>query len=187
MNIAVYCGASKGNDQGFSQATKALGQWIAEQNHTLIYGGGKAGLMGVLADAVLQSGGHVIGVIPDFLQNRELAHQALSELHVVGSMSERKRMMFDFAEAFIALPGGPGTLEEITEMISWSRIGQNPHPCMFYDINGFYQATRTVYDQMVAQGFLTQDDRDKIGFATTTEEVADFIDGYQPPALRTYI
>lgn len=186
MNIAVYCGASVGNDQQFGQAARELGEWIAHQNHTLVYGGGKAGLMGIVADSVLNAGGQVIGVIPEFLKNRELAHEKLTELYIVESMSERKRMMFDFAQAFIALPGGPGTLEEITEMISWSRIGQNPYPCMFYNVNGFYQMTKILYDQMVNQGFLTKDDREKIGFVETPRALDTFIKQYQPPKLRTY-
>jgi len=124
MKIAVYCGASVGNEPSFATAAQELGQWIASRKNTLVYGGGKAGLMGVLADAVLENGGQVIGVIPTFLKDRELAHPGLTELYVVETMSERKRKMFELSQAFVALPGGPGTLEEITEMISWSRIAK---------------------------------------------------------------
>ena len=142
--------------------------------------------MGVLADAVLENGGQVIGVIPTFLKDRELAHPGLTELHVVETMSERKRKMFELSQAFVALPGGPGTLEEITEMISWSRIGQNPNPCAFYDVNNFYRATRALYDNMVENEFLTQADREKIGFAQTTIELEAFIQAYEPPVIRQY-
>lgn len=186
MKIAVYCGASVGNEPSFATAAQELGQWIASRKNTLVYGGGKAGLMGVLADAVLENGGQVIGVIPTFLKDRELAHPGLTELHVVETMSERKRKMFELSQAFVALPGGPGTLEEITEMISWSRIGQNPNPCAFYDVNNFYHATRALYDNMVENEFLTQADREKIGFAQTTLELEAFIQAYEPPVIRQY-
>ncbi|MEO2551612.1 TIGR00730 family Rossman fold protein [Enterococcus casseliflavus] len=186
MKIAVYCGASVGNKPSFATAAQELGQWIASRQNTLVYGGGKAGLMGVLADAVLENGGQVIGVIPTFLKDRELAHPGLTELHVVETMSERKRKMFELSQAFVALPGGPGTLEEITEMISWSRIGQNPNPCAFYDVNNFYRATRALYDNMVENEFLTQADREKIGFAQTTNELEAFIQAYEPPVIRQY-
>jgi len=159
MKIAVYCGASVGNEPSFATAAQELGQWIASRQNTLVYGGGKAGLMGVLADAVLENGGQVIGVIPTFLKDRELAHPGLTELHVVETMSE---------------------------MISWSRIGQNPNPCAFYDVNNFYRATRALYDNMVENEFLTQADREKIGFAQTTQELEAFIQAYEPPVIRQY-
>ena len=186
MNITVYCGASLGNNEIYQQATRKLGKWVAEKQHQLIYGGGAAGLMGLIADSVLAQGGKVIGIIPEFLKERELAHPNLTELVIVESMTERKKRMFDLANAFIALPGGPGTLEEISEVISWARIGQNPNPCILFNENGYFDSLRDFYDRMVQDGFLTQPDRDKILFSNDLDEIEAFIEGYEPPSVRTY-
>lgn len=186
MNITVYCGASKGNKEIFEEATILLGKWIVENNNILVYGGGKAGLMGVLADSVINVGGKVIGVIPTFLQSRELAHPNLTQLNIVNSMSERKLKMFDLADVFIALPGGPGTLEEITEMISWARIGQNPNPCIFFNIEGYYNPIKQMYEDMEKNGFLTKKDREKVLFSSSFDEISSFIKDYNPPTIREY-
>lgn len=186
MNITVYCGASLGNNEVYQQASQKLSKWIAEKQHQLVYGGGAAGLMGLVADSVLAQGGKVIGIIPEFLKERELAHPNLTELVVVQSMTERKKRMFDLANAFIALPGGPGTLEEISEVISWARIGQNPNPCILFNENGYFDNLRDFYDRMVQDGFLTQPDRDKILFSNDLAEIETFIESYEPPSVRTY-
>lgn len=178
MKIAVYCGSNKGSRIEFEQAAVQIGKWLAMHGHTLIYGGGKAGLMGVVADAVLQADGTAIGVIPRFLQAKELAHPTLTQLYVVETMTERKNRMSQLADAFIALPGGPGTLEEITEMISWARIGQNPHPCIFFNVANYYAPLKQFYDEMVTADFLTKRDRAKICFANSITEIADFIQAY---------
>ena len=186
MNITVYCGASLGNNPLYQQATECLGKWIAEKGHQLVYGGGAAGLMGLIASTVLAHGGKVIGIIPEFLKERELAYPNLTELVVVDTMPERKKRMFDLASAFIALPGGPGTLEEISEVISWARIGQNPNPCILFNENGYFDSLRNFYDRMVQDGFLTQPDRDKILFSNDLAEIETFIQHYQAPSIRTY-
>lgn len=186
MNIVVYCGASNGNDPIYQQAAEKLGGWIAEQKHTLIYGGGKAGLMGIIADSVIAKNGEVIGVIPTFLRNRELAHPNLTKMYTVDTMSERKQKMLDLGDACIALPGGPGTLEEITEMISWSRVGQNPNPCVLFNENGFYDPLKDLYDHMVKSGFLSTQDREKTLFSNSLNEISEFIQEYTPPEVRTY-
>ncbi|MDN6516992.1 MAG: TIGR00730 family Rossman fold protein [Enterococcus sp.] len=186
MNIVVYCGASSGNDPIYQQAAEKLGGWIAEQKHTLIYGGGKAGLMGIIADSVIAKNGEVIGVIPTFLKNRELAHPNLTKMYTVDTMSERKQKMLDLGDACIALPGGPGTLEEITEMISWSRVGQNPNPCVLFNENGFYDPLKDLYDHMVKSGFLSAQDREKTLFSNSLNEISEFIQEYTPPEVRTY-
>ena len=118
MNIAVFCGASLGNDAIYKEKTIELGHWIAENNHRLIYGGGNVGLMGIIADTVLENAGEVIGVMPSFLVEREISHTGINELITVDDMDERKKYMIENSEAFIALPGGPGTLEEISQVIS---------------------------------------------------------------------
>ncbi|MBK3914489.1 TIGR00730 family Rossman fold protein [Listeria ivanovii subsp. ivanovii] len=188
MNIVVYCGASKGNDPAYQQAAKKLGEWIVEQKHTLVlvYGGGKIGLMRVIADTVIKGEGEVIGVMPQFLMERELAHTNLTKMYSVHTMAERKQKMLDLGDVCIALPGGPGTLEEITEMISWSRIGQNPNPCILFNENGFYEPLRDLYDNMVKNDFLTQTDRDKTLFSNSLKEINQFIIDYVPAEVRRY-
>lgn len=186
MNIAVYCGASKGNNPVYQQAAIKLGKWIARNNNTLIYGGGKAGLMGILADSVLENSGRVIGIIPTFLQERELAHPNISEMRVVESMSERKAEMLSLSDACLALPGGPGTLEEITEVVSWARVGQNNNPCVFFNENDYYEPIKNFYDQMVSSDFLSIADRKKILFSNSLTEIDHFIENYTPPVVRKY-
>ncbi|GIO37986.1 cytokinin riboside 5'-monophosphate phosphoribohydrolase [Paenibacillus antibioticophila] len=186
MNIAVYCGASLGNSPVYQEAAVEVGEWIARQGHVLVYGGGRAGLMGMLADTVLSHGGEVIGIIPGFLRDRELAHPHLTELIVVDSMPERKKYMMDLSKAYLALPGGPGTLEEITECVSWARIGQNENPCIFYNKNGYYDHVDSFYSKMVEEGFLSAEDRSKILFSDSIGEIEAFIESYIPPGIRQY-
>ena len=186
MNITVYCGASVGNNPTHQQATIELGKWIAQNNHTLVYGGGSAGLMGLIADTVLDHGGKVIGIMPTFLQEREIAHKRLTQLITVESMTERKLKMYELGEAYIALAGGLGTLEEISEMISWARIGKNDHPCIFFNSDNFYQPLQQFLRHMVNQGFLTQGDFEKTLFTTETAEITHFIQYYVPPEIRRY-
>ena len=142
--------------------------------------------MGAIAETVISNKGQVTGIIPKFLEDREIAHTGISELISVNNMSERKYQMIELGDAFIALPGGPGTLEEITEVISWARIGKNNSPCILYNINGYFDNLRAMYDSMVNEGFLTQDDRDKILFSTEIVEIEDFIMNYKAPEIRKY-
>ena len=136
MNIAVYCAASQSNCLTFDDRTEELGNWIAKKNHTLVYGGGNTGLMGVIATSVMESGGQVIGVMPQFFVDREIAKEDITKLHIVETMSERKNKMIKLSEVYIALPGGPGTLEEIAEVVSWVRVGQTNGICIFYNMKG---------------------------------------------------
>lgn len=186
MKVTVYCGASLGEDTVYQDGAIALGNWIAENGHTLVYGGGNTGLMGVIADTVLAHGGQVIGIIPEFLKERELAHPHLSELRTVDTMSERKLALIQEADTFIALPGGPGTLEEISEVISWARIGKNDKPCILFNSAGYYHALEQFFDTMVSAGFLTQEDREKTLFSDNLEQIEQFIATYQPPTAREY-
>lgn len=186
MKITVYCGASVGNNVAHQQAAIALGQWIAARQYTLVYGGGNAGLMGLLANTVLENGGKVIGIMPTFLQERELAHTGLTEMITVRSMPERKSKMIELGDVYIALAGGPGTLEEITEVISWARIGQNNNPCILFNSDGYYEPLKAFFDNMVVQGFLTQTDRDKTLFSADLGEIGAFIADYTPPEVRKY-
>lgn len=186
MKITVYCGASVGNNAAHQQAAISLGQWIAARQYTLVYGGGNAGLMGLLANTVLENGGKVIGIMPTFLQARELAHTGLTEMITVRSMPERKSKMIELGDVYIALAGGPGTLEEITEVISWARIGQNNNPCILFNSDGYYEPLKAFFDNMVVQGFLTQTDRDKTLFSADLGEIGAFIADYTPPEVRKY-
>lgn len=186
MKIAVFCGASIGNKKEFKEDALRLGTWIGKNQHTLVYGGGNAGLMGILADSVLENGGEVIGVIPEFLVEREIAHQGLTSLYTVDNMHTRKKKMMDLTECFIALPGGPGTLEEISEVISWGRVGEHQKPAVFFDTNHYYQLIADFYTQMVHNGFLTKKDREKLLFSTDLDEIHRFIKDYEAPEIRQY-
>ncbi|EUJ27724.1 LOG family protein yvdD [Listeria grayi] len=186
MHVAIYCGASAGNDPVYKECAVKIGKWLGEKGHTLVYGGGRTGLMGEVAQATLESGGKAIGVMPAFLKERELAYDGLTELHIVDTMDERKKMMMDMAACYVALPGGPGTLEEITEVISWGRVGQHQNPCVFFNEKGYYDGVKHFYQQMVTEGFLTQVDFEKILFTNSTEEIEAFKRNYLPPVIRTY-
>ncbi len=186
MNITVYCGASVGNNDIYRKYAYEFGKWIAKRNDTLVYGAGNIGLMGVIADSVLQNGGDVIGVIPTFLIERELAHDKLTQTIVVDTMSERKLKMIELGDCYIALPGGPGTLEEIAEVISWARLGQNKNPCILFNVNGYYDYLKNYFDNMVLEGFLSKEDRSSVLFTDSFDEIDKFIKDYIPPVFRVY-
>ena len=152
-SICVFCGASLGADPAFKDAAEDLGTRMAAQGIRLVFGAGHVGMMGTLADAVLAGGGEAVGVIPEFLRDKELAHQGLTELHVVDSMHTRKRMMFDLSEAFIALPGGLGTLEEVFEMITWRRLEQHSKPIILINTNDYWQPFDALVSNVVENGF----------------------------------
>ncbi|MGX7245475.1 LOG family protein [Enterococcus quebecensis] len=184
--IAVYCGASTGNKMIYQEQTKELGQWLTTNKYDLVYGGSDVGLMGILADTVLENGGNVFGVMPTILLDRELAHQNLTEMYIVNGMHERKQKMIDLADCYLALPGGPGTLEEISEVVSWGRIGAHQNPCIFFNVDGYYDLLADFFDKMVTDGFLTKEDREKIFFSDSLSEIKKFIDNYVPPVIRQY-
>jgi uncharacterized protein (TIGR00730 family) len=152
-SIAVFCGSSLGTNKLYEEAAFSTGQTLAREGLRLIYGGGKVGLMGVLADSVLSAGGEVIGVIPRALFDREIAHAGLSDLRVVESMHDRKKLIADLADAFIALPGGAGTLEEIFEQWTWSQLGIHQKPCGVLNVSNYFAPLRTMVEHTVAEGF----------------------------------
>ncbi len=157
--VAVFCGSRFGSDPAYADLARHVGTTLAERGTTVVYGGGHVGLMGVLADAAMVAGGHVVGVIPRQLHDREVGHAAISELRVVESMHERKALMDQLSDAFIALPGGVGTLEEITEQWTWAQLRIHTKPCAFLDVpgDGFWSPMRTMVDQMVSHGFVEAD------------------------------
>ncbi len=186
MNIVVYCGANAGKDPAFAEAAKKLGQWICDQGHTLVFGGGKVGLMGIIADTVRAGGQKTIGVMPTFLIERELAHPQLNQLIVVDTMHERKLKMIELGDVYIALPGGWGTLEEFSEVISWSRIGQHNNPCILVNTHNFYGGLVTQFKDMVTAGFLMQVELESLLVSDSIEQFQPFIDAHQGLSAVTY-
>jgi len=181
MKIAVFCGSSTGNNPDFVQATKVLGHYFGEQGIDLVYGGGKVGLMGTIADAVLESGGKVFGVIPKYLEEKEIAHTGLTELTIVTNMHERKAKMAEMADAFVALPGGAGTLEEIFEAWTWAQLGHHAKPCAFYNTNGFYNQLIDMIGTMTDSGFLKPHYANMLIQTNTPESLLTAINCYQAP------
>lgn len=157
--ICVFCGHATGDSPVFADAAVATGQHFAANGIRLVYGGGNAGMMGILANAVLEAGGQVTGVIPDFLMERELGHTGVTRMHVVKSMHERKALMADMSDAFIALPGGFGTLDELCEILTWAQLGLHSKPCGILNVAGFYDPFLAHIDATVAHGFMKADHR----------------------------
>lgn len=186
MRICVFCGSSPGNDLAYADAARSVGQGLAENGCDLVYGGGRAGLMGVVADAVLAAGGKVTGVIPRALVNQEIAHSGLTQLLVVPTMHERKAKMADLADGFIALPGGVGTLEEIFEQWGWARLGIHGKPCAFFDVKGFFEPVRTMLNQMLRAGFMRKEHTDIITFASDLGQILEAFRSYEPPSSRWF-
>ncbi|MGX7030166.1 TIGR00730 family Rossman fold protein [Vagococcus zengguangii] len=186
MNIAVYCASAMGINPIYAEKSRELGQWMASEGYDLVYGGSKLGLMGVLARELIEAKRQTIGVMPHFLADNEITQEGLTELLYVDTMHERKQKMIDLADVFIAMPGGPGTLEEISEVVSWSRIGQHDKPCIFYNVNGYYDLLAQFFDQMVTEGFLFASDREALLFSDSLIEIQAFITNYTPPTKRVY-
>ncbi len=153
--VCVFCGSSIGSRPAYREAAQTMGAALARRNLGLVYGGGKVGLMGAVADAVLAAGGEVIGVIPDFLEAKEVGHRGLTELRVVGSMHERKAMMAALSDGFIALPGGYGTLEEFGEILTWAQLDLHHKPIGLLDVAGYYDPLLRLFDHAVGEGFLS--------------------------------
>lgn len=182
-NICVYCGASFGNHPSYTAAAKRLGEQLAQSGRRLVYGGGSKGLMGVVADAVLEAGGQVTGVITERLVTAETAHTALTELVVVPDMHSRKAKMSELADGFIALPGGIGTLEELFEIWTWSQIGYHSKPVALVDVNGFYDPLLTFLKHSADEGFVRQAYLDTLFVSAEVKEILHNFDNYQPHNL----
>lgn len=171
MNITVYLGANEGNDPGLRKAVEELGTWIGSSGNALIYGGSRSGLMGALADSVLLSGGAVTGVEPRCFIESEFQHDGLTELIVTEDMAERKRRMIELGDAFIAFPGGTGTLEEIAEVMSKVSLKHLDAPCILYNLNGYYHALQSLLEQMIEKGLSSKARQEGIYFAESLEEI----------------
>ena len=178
MNITVYCGAHYGRDPEFAERARELGAWMAENGHRLVYGAGDVGTMGVIANAVLDNGGEVVGVTPDFFVFAEEIHDKLTELEVVPDLPERRSRMIQLGEAFIALPGGTGTLDEITEVITLTRLGrlgETIRPVMLYNINGFYDHLLSFFDRVADEEFFGRKDRENIHEVRSIEDIEEIL------------
>jgi uncharacterized protein (TIGR00730 family) len=160
LSVGVFCGSSAGAQPEYAHAARSLGRALAEQDIALIYGGGHVGLMGVVADAVLEVGGRVVGVIPKMLYKKEVAHEGLTELRVVETLSERKALIGELSDAFIALPGGVGTLDELFEVWSWTQLGLQHKPVGLLNVEGYFDSLLQFFEHAVAQGFLRAPHRD---------------------------
>lgn len=184
MTIAVFCGSSAGNNIEYENATKSLGKYFAQNNIDVVYGGGRVGLMGTLADSVLEHGGKVCGVIPEKLKDKELAHTGVTELKVVKDMHERKATMAQMSDVFVALPGGVGTLEEIFEVWTWAQLGFHSKPCAFYNINGFYDKLIDMVTSMSNEGFLKEEYVNMLIQTDDQEELIASIKRYEAPSQK---
>ncbi len=173
--ICVFCGSSKGLKPRYQEVAQAVGKELVRRNLGLVYGGGNIGLMTVVAEAVLTGGGDVQGIIPDFMVEQGVARQDLSALHVVGSMHERKALMADLSDAFVALPGGYGTLEEFCEMITWRQLRIHQKPCGLLNVDGFFDGLLTFINHQVQEGFVTQENRSLILTSSNPAELLDLL------------
>ena len=185
--IAVFCGSSEGATPAYIAAAKELGKTLADQNLTLVYGGASVGLMGAVANGAMQAGGHVIGVMPDFLEKREIAHSHVSELIVVSSMHERKAKMADLADGFVVLPGGPGTLEEFFEIFTWAQIGLHQKPLGILNIEGYYDLLVNLFDHMADERFMHEKYRTMALVDADPASLLDKFRQYEAPEVKTYI
>lgn len=184
MKIAVYCGSSSGKDTSFSEKTKILGEYLASAGIDIVYGGGKVGLMGCIADAVLDKGGKVFGVIPKALSDREIAHPNLTELTIVTDMHKRKARMAEMSDAFVALPGGAGTLEEIFEAWTWGQLGYHSKPVAFYNISGYFNGLLAMLEEMGKGGFIKQQYLDSLIIADNPKELKTSILSFKAPEKK---
>jgi len=185
--VCIFCGSSSGAEPAFPKAAQAMGELLARQRLGLVYGGGNIGLMGLLADAVLAGGGEVIGVIPQALLDKELAHRGLTKLHVVGSMHERKALMAELADAFIALPGGFGTLDEFCEIVTWAQLGFHRKPCGLLNVSGFFDAFLAQVEHAVEKRFIRAQHRELIHVEREPEPLLRRLLTAQPPAMHKWI
>lgn len=186
-SVCVFCGASTGTHPAYREAAVALGQALAERKLTLVYGGGAVGLMGVVADAALAAGGEVIGIIPQSLKDKEIGHSGLTRLEVVDGMHARKARMAELSDAFIALPGGLGTLEELFEVWTWGQLGYHGKPLGLLEVNGFYSKLTGFLDHIVGEGFVRAAHRDMLQVSESPQTLLDALDRWQPTVAPKWV
>ena len=186
MRICVYAGSNPGRDPAYAAAAKDLARVLAARGIGVVYGGGKVGLMGILADTALAAGAEVIGVIPQDLVDREIGHAGVTELRVVGSMHERKALMAELSDAFVALPGGIGTLEELIEVYTWSQLGLHDKPMGVLNVRGYYDGLAALLDHAVEEGFLRTQHRAALLVAAEPTALLDAFEGWEPPRTNKW-
>jgi uncharacterized protein (TIGR00730 family) len=186
-SICVYCGSSPGRTSVYVEAAEDFASELAHRDLGLVYGGASVGVMGALADAVLDAGGEAVGVIPEALEAKEVAHPDLTELHVVESMHARKQTMVDLADGFVALPGGLGTVEEIFEVLTWAQLGFHNHPCGFLNVNGYYDDLTAFLDHTVTEEFVKPIHRERVIVESEPDVLLDAFASYEPPQVEKWI
>jgi uncharacterized protein (TIGR00730 family) len=179
--VCVYCGSSNGAKPLYAEAARSFGRALVAADLALVYGGGKVGLMGTIADAVMEAGGRAIGVIPELLVNKEVGHNGLTELHVVPDMHQRKKMMADLSDAFVAMPGGVGTLEELFEAYTWAQLGYHQKPVALLNIDGYYDPLIAMLEHTVQEGFMRQTYHDILQVDSDPVALIARLRGYQSP------
>ncbi len=187
QRLCVFCGSSFGKKAVYLQSAEELGTYLADHNIGLVYGGGNVGLMGAMADAALAAGGEVIGVIPEHLMAREVGHRGLTKLHIVQSMHERKALMADLSDAFLALPGGFGTFDEFCEVLTWSQLGLHQKPCGLLNVKGYYTPLLEMFDHAVAEGFLRPENRAIVLAGETIPELLDAMRAWRPVNVEKWL
>ncbi|MGB1866613.1 MAG: TIGR00730 family Rossman fold protein [Candidatus Puniceispirillaceae bacterium] len=183
--LCVFTGAATGSDPRFADAAHQLGQILASRNLGLVYGGGKSGLMGKIADAVIASDGHATGIIPKFLDNVEIAHRGLNDLHVIDTMHERKNMMYEIADGFIIMPGGLGTLDETMEIITWRQLGLHRKPIIIANLHGYWDHMLLLFQNIIDEGFMHHGHTGHFEHVDDMDALADKLDAYFPASHAT--
>jgi uncharacterized protein (TIGR00730 family) len=186
-SMCVFAGSSPGNDPAFATAATELGQALVARGYGLVYGGASIGLMGRIADTVLAAGGRVVGVMPDFLASKEIAHRGLTELQITTSMHERKDAMASLADGFIALPGGFGTLEEFFEVLTWLQLGLHAKPCGLLNVNGYYDSLLRFLDTALERRLLRMENRETVLVASDAKSLLDRMQAYTAPAVPKWV
>jgi hypothetical protein len=186
-SIAVFCGSREGYNEVYREAAYAVGAILADAGIEVVYGGGKIGLMGALAEGVLQNNGRITGVIPSFLQTKEVAHDGLSDLVVTETMHERKIKMYELCDAVIVLPGGWGTMDELFEMLTWGQLGLHQKPIGLFNVNGYYESLKVLVNSMVQEGFLEEQLGSMLLSGDTIDELLELMRNYEAPAADKLI
>jgi uncharacterized protein (TIGR00730 family) len=185
--VCVFCGSREGTRPSYAEAARLVGKTLARREIGVVYGGGRVGLMGAVADAALEEGGEVVGVIPEALLAREIVHEGLTKLHIVDSMHERKRLMARLSDGFVTLPGGYGTFEEFLEVLSWAQLGIHEKPCGLLDVDGYYEPLTALFDEAVREGFVPPHHRSLVLTKRDPELLLDVMERYMPPETNKWI
>lgn len=186
-SICIYCGSNPGRQEAYSGAARDLARSLVSRNLKLVYGGASVGIMGLIADTVLELGGQAVGVIPEALVRKEVAHPNLSELHVTQSMHERKTLMAELSDGFIAMPGGIGTLEEIFEIWTWAQLGFHEKPCGLLNVEGYFDSLTTFLDHAVAEQFVKKTHRSMLIVDSAPETMLERFSRYEPPTIKKWV